>query len=116
MTEQADGVSTRHPHEPDVPPTLDGEGRCLVCLALVRAEGEGFNVGYTRASSAPLWLLAGDLDTLEAVIADYVWNYGQHLPGVNPDGIAGTPVAVANMAMSVIRKNIRRVDAPDDWS
>lgn len=105
----ANGSSTRHPHEPEVLPTLDDEGRCLVCLALYRAESEGFDAGWARATASPKWLLTGDLDTLEGMIADYVWNYGQHLPGVRPEGIAGTPVAVANMAMSVIRKNISRV-------
>lgn len=27
----ADQQSDRHPHEPDIPPTWDPEGRCLVC-------------------------------------------------------------------------------------
>ena len=27
--------STVHPHEPGIPPALDEEGRCLVCLLLV---------------------------------------------------------------------------------
>lgn len=35
MTDSAASSSERHPHEPQVPPALDAEGRCLVCgLAL----------------------------------------------------------------------------------
>ncbi len=28
----------RHPHEPEIPPTLDAEGRCLVCGLSVRLQ------------------------------------------------------------------------------
>lgn len=28
----AAGYSERHPHEPEIPPVLDAEGRCLICL------------------------------------------------------------------------------------
>lgn len=107
--DRTDEVNPLHPHEPEVPPTFDDEGRCLVCRALVLAEGDGFRAGFSRAQSQPWWLLMGDLDILEGMIAGYIWQYGQHLPGVNGDCIAGTPVAAANMAMSVIRKNLRRV-------
>lgn len=51
-------------------------------------------------------VLIGDLDGLEYAIADYIVRWGQHLDGVNGDTIAGLPCAVANMAMTVIRKNI----------
>lgn len=61
------------------------------------------------APAERLWVLVGNLDDLEYAIADYIYRYGQHLPGVNSDTIAGTPVAAANMAMTVIRKNVRRV-------
>ena len=104
-------VSTKHPHEPDVLPVLDGEGRCLVCKALIEAETLGWNRGYSSAIDAPLWLLRGDLNLLESMIAEHIWSFGQHLPGVQPDGIAGTPVAAANMAMDVIRKNVKRLSA-----
>lgn len=50
-------------------------------------------------------VLAGDLDALEFAIADYIVRWGQHLDGVG-DSITGLPCAVANMAMTVIRKNI----------
>jgi hypothetical protein len=40
-------ASPLHPHEPDIPPTLDAEGRCLVCRALVEAEKRA----YARAVS-----------------------------------------------------------------
>lgn len=30
--------STKHPHEPEIPPALDEEGRCLVCALIVHAE------------------------------------------------------------------------------
>lgn len=102
------GFSPLHPHEPDVPPTLDDEGRCLVCRHMVLAEGQGFSAGFERARREPLWLLMGDLDGLESDIAQYIRARGQHLPGVRPDSIAGVPVATANMAMSVIRRNVRR--------
>lgn len=103
-----DGFSPLHPHEPEVPPTLDDEGRCLVCRAMVLSEHEGFKAGFERAKAAPLWLLFGDLDGLESDIAQYIRARGTHLPGVNPDTIAGVPTATANMAMSVIRRNVRR--------
>lgn len=32
------GYSTRHPHEPKIPPALDGEGRCLVCVLIVERD------------------------------------------------------------------------------
>lgn len=52
-------------------------------------------------------VVQGDLDWLEYAIADHVAKYGEHLTGRPYDGnIAGIPCAVANMAMSVIRKNI----------
>lgn len=31
-------ASTQHAHEPAIPPTLDAEGRCLVCSLLVAAD------------------------------------------------------------------------------
>jgi hypothetical protein len=34
----SDEFDPRHPHEPAIPPALDDEGRCLVCLLIVRAE------------------------------------------------------------------------------
>lgn len=30
--------SEKHPHEPEIPPALDAEGRCLVCVLLVKLE------------------------------------------------------------------------------
>jgi hypothetical protein len=51
-------------------------------------------------------IIRGDLGWLEYAIADYIVRWGQHLPGVHPDTTAGTPCAVANMAMTVIRKSI----------
>ena len=30
--------SERHPHEAEIPPTVDDEGRCLVCLLTVARE------------------------------------------------------------------------------
>lgn len=52
-------------------------------------------------------VLQGDLDWLEYAIADYIAKWGEHLTGRPYDGnIAGIPCATANMAMSVIRKNI----------
>lgn len=100
----------RHSHEPEIRPILDDEGRCLVCVALLAAQRDGFDAGMASVEREPLWLLTGDLEWLEFAIADYVWKWGQHLPGVHPEHTAGTPVAVANMAMSVIRKNVRRIE------
>lgn len=56
-------------------------------------------------------VLVGDLDWLEYAIADYVAKWGEHLTGVPYQGefgtnLAGMPTAVANMAMTVIRKNL----------
>lgn len=31
-------VSEKHPHEPEIPPALDDEGRCLVCGLLVQLD------------------------------------------------------------------------------
>lgn len=55
---------------------------------------------------ADYYLVRDDLDALEASIVQYIWQWGQHLDGVHEDTIAGTPVAAANMAMSVIRKHL----------
>jgi len=30
--------SDRHPHEPEIPPVYDDEGRCVICGLLVRVE------------------------------------------------------------------------------
>lgn len=56
-------------------------------------------------------ILVGGLDWLEYAIADYVAKWGEHLTGKPYIGefgpnIAGMPTAVANMAMTVIRKNL----------
>lgn len=102
----------RHPHEPEVPPTFDDEGRCLVCKGLHEATERAFEDGIRRALMDPLWLLRGNLDSLEFAIADHIQRYGQHLPGVQRHTTAGVPTAAANMAMSVIRKNVQRIDPP----
>lgn len=52
-------------------------------------------------------VLRGDLGWLEYAIADYIARRGEHLTGRPYDGsTAGIPCATANMAMSVIRKNL----------
>jgi hypothetical protein len=101
-----------HPHEFDhgIPPIIMEDGHCAVCRALVRAEERGVEKGIATADRTPLWLLEGDLEWLEYAISDYIWRWGQHLPGVHPTSWAGTPTAVANMAMTVIRKSIRRIE------
>lgn len=106
----ADAFSPHHPHEPEMLPILDDEGRCLVCCLTEKARGDGFDQGLSAARREPQWLLSGDLEWLEYAIADYVWRWGQHLPGVHRDHSAGVPVAVANMAMTVIRKNVQRIE------
>jgi len=56
-------------------------------------------------------ILVGDLGGLEYAIADYVAKWGEHFTGVPYLGefgpnLAGIPTGVANMAMTVIRKNL----------
>lgn len=56
-------------------------------------------------------VVEGDLNWLEYAIADYVAQWGTNFTGQPYMGkfgpnIAGLPVAVANMAMTVIRKNV----------
>lgn len=56
-------------------------------------------------------VLCGDLEALEYAIADYVAKWGQHFTnkpymGEGGPNIAGMPTAVANMAMTVIRRNL----------
>lgn len=57
-------------------------------------------------------ILVGDLEALEYAIADYVAKWGEHLTGqpyldeFGGPNIAGIPCSVANMAMTVIRKNL----------
>lgn len=36
--ENPNQYSTKHPHEPEIPPALDKEGRCRVCGLLVRID------------------------------------------------------------------------------
>lgn len=64
------------------------------------------------------WELIGDLEWLEYAIADYIAKYGEHFTGQLYIGefgpnIAGIPCAAANMAMSVIRKNIKPLGRED---
>jgi len=35
-------ASERHPHEPQIPPALDADGRCLVCRILGERDGLRF--------------------------------------------------------------------------
>lgn len=72
-------------------------------------------------------ILAGDLGWLEYAIADYVARWGEHFTGepyldeFGGPNIAGIPTAVANMAMTVIRKNLvtasreQLIEAMTDW-
>lgn len=65
---------------------------------------------YGRVAQ-PRHVLAGDLNWLEYAIADYVAKWGEHFTGRPYMGefgvnVAGIPTGVANMAMTVIRKNI----------
>jgi hypothetical protein len=110
MSQNRDTLDPHHPHEPEIEPVYDDEGRCLVCKAIVAARDEGFESGFRRCEQVPTWHLTGDLEWLEFAISDYIVRWGQHLPGV--EDYAGIPTAVANMAMTVIRKNIRRVEPP----
>lgn len=96
----------RNPH------WLNTKGMCIDCE---RQEPEEDSECLVRAAvnacrQRQLWLLEGDLDALEFAISDYIWRWGQHLPGVHQETRAGTPVAVANMAMTVIRKNVQRIE------
>lgn len=36
--------STKHPHEPEIPPAIDGEGRCLVCKLLVESAAQAARI------------------------------------------------------------------------
>jgi hypothetical protein len=68
-------------------------------------------------SESDRWILTGDLDGLEYAIADYIARWGEHFTGKPYIGefgpnIAGIPTACANMAMTVIRKNVTRVPSP----
>ena len=61
------------------------------------------------------WMLTGDLDWLEYAMADYMAKWGEHFTGVPYEGefgvnLAGIPTAFANMAMTVIRKNVQPVE------
>jgi hypothetical protein len=115
LSDEQAGFDPHHPHEPEVLPTFDDEGRCLVCHALEVAKEEGWEQGVAQVRAQPLWLLTGDLEWLEYATADYIAKWGTQWTGRPYDGnTAGLACAVANMAMTVIRKNIRRVGtAPD---
>jgi hypothetical protein len=69
------------------------------------------------ASPEPTHTLVGDLGWLEYAIADYIAKWGEHWTGrpylgeFGPN-IPGMPTAMANMAMTVIRKNLADVDRP----
>ena len=47
-------VSPLHPHEPEIPPTLDAEGRCRVCLLTARLEAAEERVQSVEAAYAEL--------------------------------------------------------------
>jgi hypothetical protein len=36
--EHSNSYSPRHPHEPEIPPALDAEGRCLICGLFVERD------------------------------------------------------------------------------
>lgn len=82
------------------------------------------NAEYVRIAQQR-HVLVGDLDALEYAIADYIAKWGEHLTGRPYQGefgtnIAGIPCAAANMAMSVIRKNLvaswsESVAVSTDW-
>lgn len=69
------------------------------------------SVGPTLVSARQRHVLTGDLEGLEFAIADYVAKWGQNWTGKPYIGefgpnLGGMPTAVANMAMTVIRKSI----------
>jgi hypothetical protein len=73
------------------------------------------NADSGRVIRYRLDLTQDDLGWLELAIADYIAKWGEHWTGVPYMGefgpsLAGLPTAMANMAMTVIRK--RLVDAP----
>ncbi len=47
-------VSEKHPHEPEIPPVLDAEGRCRVCALLVQLADTALAAGEAEASLVSL--------------------------------------------------------------
>jgi len=60
--------STRHPHEPEIPPAYDNEGRCLICglqLELAQAQADVEALRQLKDAAAELHEVAclrGDND------------------------------------------------------
>ena len=38
LPQEQNGVLSKHPHEPQIPPTYDHEGRCLICCMNVQID------------------------------------------------------------------------------
>jgi hypothetical protein len=70
MTSHAE-VSPLHPHEPSIPPTLDSEGRCLICAMQVRAEKMH---GRLLDTQAELERLTGELEAVVAAVKAVIEN------------------------------------------
>ena len=70
--ENPDQYSTKHPHEPEILPALDEEGRCRVCGLLVRLDDA---VALLRKVSGWQATGAGDF-TLVEDIATYLAKLG----------------------------------------
>ena len=70
-------ISPKHPHEPEIPPTLDSEGRCLVCGLLCQIDKitadcmeEQRRTNITRASlSQALKDIVRCVDVMEGLLS-----------------------------------------------
>src|SRR3990172_3687001 len=60
MSENVNQYSTRHPHEPAIPPAYDAEGRCLVCVLIVERDDALTALAQERELKAKLDKLVCD--------------------------------------------------------
>src|SRR3990167_8139701 len=71
MSENVNQYSTRHPHEPAIPPAYDAEGRCLVCVLIVERDDALTALAQERERNASLLkLLVESVIPYEALLAD----------------------------------------------
>lgn len=63
------GVSQKHPHEPEIPPALDGVGRCRVCILIVESD---LNLKARREATKRVAFLETEVRDRQAEVKRYL--------------------------------------------
>lgn len=71
-TDERNEYDPRHPHEPEVPPTFDSEGRCLVCGLMVSVEDRACRDERQRVLTELRAPLYSEDDTLGVAVMEVI--------------------------------------------